>query len=196
MNSLAHGSRLGGRSLSTLALAAALACVLAAEAEEPSSPPLTEKEIKTLLRENDQRLAQARRARQRGESETLEQQVREYTESADRLSQAVETDHFDAADPEALLWRVDAAALKQRKLLERIGAAAPDELEVVITEATRAASRESRAALDALTRLRKGELRLGGRGRSGIHAERQEEVWIPTPGGPVKRPRPNPQPFH
>ncbi|MFQ5927051.1 MAG: hypothetical protein ACE5MH_06410 [Terriglobia bacterium] len=163
-------------------------------AEEPAKAPLTEKQVKMLLRENDKQLKQARKAHQRGEIDKLEKRLREYIKSIQRLNEAIAADDIEVDDPEEVLWKVDAAALKQRKLLERLREATAEPLRALVEEAVAAARAGSRAALDGLMRLRAGEFRVGGKRRPGVHQQREEEVWVPGPSGPQRRPRPRPQP--
>lgn len=178
-----------------LALVVALCGALVVAAEEPAEAPLTEKQVKTLLRQNDKRLKQVRKAHKRGEMDELGKRLRDYIESTHRLSEAMEEDQIEAADPEELLWKVDETLLKQRKLLERLAKATPVPLRARVEEAVAAARRGNRVALDALMRVRAGEFRVGGKGRRRIYQERKEEIWVPGPSGPQRRPRPRPEPL-
>lgn len=168
--------------------------LLAAPPAERAEPALTEKQVKTLLQENQKRLEQARQAQRKNQTADWETHLREYTESTQKLNAALAEDRIDAADPEAVLWTVDAAAVRQRKLLEAFRASAPASLRALVEEALGRARLQSRAALDAISRLRRGEFRLGGKSGPRIHQQKDEEIWVPTPGGPQRRPRPTPEP--
>ncbi|MFQ5816795.1 MAG: hypothetical protein ACE5H2_02415 [Terriglobia bacterium] len=181
-------------SVGPLALVGVLVCVLAVAAEEPAEAPLTEKQVKTILRENDKHLKQARKAHKRGKTTEFKWQLQKYIKSTNRLRAAVEADDLAGDDPEDLLWKVDETFLKQRKLLERLREETAEPLRARVEEAIAAARRGNRAALDALMRVRAGEFRVGGKRRPGIHQERQEEILVPGPQGPQRRPRPRPEP--
>jgi len=177
---------------SVLLIGVVLSVLASSYTAEPSEKLLAEKEIEKILAQNDKLLVDAQRAHKQRETAELEKSVGNYTQNANRLSQALEEDRFQAANPEELLWRVDKAALKQRTLLEKLLRQSAEDAHVALEEALAAARRTNRAALDAITRLHDQEFRLH-RGRSGgLHQERREEVYFP--GTPSPRPRPEPPP--
>lgn len=177
-----------------------LGVVLTARAaeQEPEAVPesLTESQIKSLLQHTDKQLEQVRKRHARVQADELNRWLQDYIEGTHRLSEAVEADAIEANDPEDILWKVDEAALKQRKLLERLHESVADPAQEALEDALAAARRASRAALDALTRLREGTFQLGGK-RPGPRIQQQtlEDIWVPSPTGPQRRPRPAPPPL-
>lgn len=177
-----------------------LGVVLTARAaeQEPEAVPesLTESQIKSLLQHTDKQLEQVRKRHARVQADELNRWLQDYLEGTHRLSEAVEADAIEANDPEDILWKVDEAALKQRKLLERLHGSVADPAQEALEDALAAARRASRAALDALTRLREGTFQLGGK-RPGPRIQQQtlEDIWVPGPTGPQRRPRPAPPPL-
>lgn len=175
-----------------LALGVTLLVLSTGYAAEPAERPLAEKEIKKILAQNDKLLDRAQRAHRRQQMGEFEKFVSTYTQSVNRLSQALAEDRFAAAKPEKLLWRVDKSALKQCTLLEKLFRQSPEDVRRTLERAIAAARGVSRVALNAITRLHDKEFRLN-RGRSGsFHQERKEEIYVP--GTPSPRPRPRPEP--
>lgn len=139
-------------------LGLALSLAFAAKALELGEEPLTEKQVKNMLKENKRLLERAKEAQRRGDTATVEQNVAQYTANARELNEALARGQVEEADTIDVVERVDKATLKHVSVLEGLLEKVPEQARPGIERALEVSQRGHDAATQALTSHARVEL--------------------------------------
>lgn len=140
----------------TLVLGLVLGAAPAISAQ--SSPPLSEKDAKKLLKKSNQSLNRARKAAERGDASAAAEQAGRYTQHLERLSASLVAGNLAQDDVLAVAARVDEATLKHIPVLEGLLGTVPDQARPAIERALQVSRRGHDTATEAI--LRRGEVSL------------------------------------
>jgi len=172
-------------------LSLALSLPLAAKAQELGEEPLTEKQVKDMLKENKRLLAAAEKAQKRGDTVAFENNLAAFNARMNRLNEAIGAGRVDPAKAQTVLERVNEATQKHLRVLERVHQRCQERGKSCqgIERAMERSRQGNLAATEALARTRAGEQRTGRPAEVGRPSTGRPSVGGPArPSGPPTRP--------